>query len=385
VTLPRAENASDLTDPLFEPEPARKREVLDEETFKRMIAIERERTERSTQPFLLMLLEVGNHQGSEKNARALDRMVSTLMSSTRETDVVGWQKERTTIGALFTGLVGDDRNSILSSILNRVSTTLRDELAFNQFNQISISLHFFPDVWDDDSSQRPIDPVLYPDLLSPSSARRSLLAVKRMVDITGSALLLILCAPMLLIIALAIKATSKGPVLFRQQRVGQYGQRFTFLKFRSMYFGNDHSIHKEFVTNLIANGAAEHRPSNGNGQGVYKLTNDKRVTRVGKFLRRTSLDELPQFLNVLRGDMSLVGPRPAIPYEVAAYQTWHRRRVLEAKPGITGLWQVAGRSRVNFDEMVRMDIRYAASWTPWLDLKILIRTPFAVIKGAGAH
>jgi lipopolysaccharide/colanic/teichoic acid biosynthesis glycosyltransferase len=119
--------------------------------------------------------------------------------------------------------------------------------------------------------------------------------------------------------------------------------------------------------------------------GVYKIKDDKRITRVGRFLRRTSLDELPQFINVLNGEMSLVGPRPAIPYELASYQTWHRRRVLEAKPGITGVWQVAGRSRVKFDEMVRMDLRYAMSWSPWLDVKILLLTPLAVIKGSGAY
>jgi lipopolysaccharide/colanic/teichoic acid biosynthesis glycosyltransferase len=114
------------------------------------------------------------------------------------------------------------------------------------------------------------------------------------------------------------------------------------------------------------------------------MTNDPRITPVGAFLRRTSLDEIPQFLNVLRGDMSLVGPRPAIPYEVAAYETWHRRRVLEVKPGITGLWQVYGRSRVKFDDMVRLDIRYAKACSPWLDIKILAQTPKAVLGGDGA-
>jgi exopolysaccharide biosynthesis polyprenyl glycosylphosphotransferase len=205
-----------------------------------------------------------------------------------------------------------------------------------------------------------------------------------MMDIVGSALALIICTPVFLVIALAIKASSKGPVFFRQQRVGQHGKRFTFLKFRSMHIDNDPSVHKEYVTKLIA-GQAERNPSNGNGEGVYKLTNDERVTRVGELLRRTSLDELPQFLNVLKGDMSLVGPRPAVPYEVAAYQTWHRRRVLEVKPGITGLWQVNGRSRVKFDEMVRLDLRYAKSWSPWLDIKILMRTPRAVLTGEGAY
>jgi lipopolysaccharide/colanic/teichoic acid biosynthesis glycosyltransferase len=150
-----------------------------------------------------------------------------------------------------------------------------------------------------------------------------------------------------------------------------------------MYVNNDHSVHQEFVRKLIASEAAD-APSR-NGEGVYKIKNDKRVTRVGKVLRRTSLDELPQFLNVLKGEMSLVGPRPAIPYELAAYQTWHRRRVLEVKPGITGLWQVTGRSTVKFDEMVRLDLRYATSWTPWLDFRILMLTPLAVIRGSGAY
>jgi lipopolysaccharide/colanic/teichoic acid biosynthesis glycosyltransferase len=151
-----------------------------------------------------------------------------------------------------------------------------------------------------------------------------------------------------------------------------------------MHINNDPSVHREYVTKLIA-GQAEREASNGKGEGVYKLTNDRRVTRVGKFLRRTSLDELPQLLNVLEGDMSLVGPRPAIPYEVAAYDTWHRRRVLEVKPGITGSWQVNGRSRVKFDEMVRLDLQYARSWSPWMDINILMRTPAAVFRGDGAH
>ncbi len=383
MTLLRIDKASNPADPLLEWLSAGTREVLNERTFKRMIAVERKRTERSREPFLLMLLEAGNHQGSEKNGKALDDMLSVLPLSIRETDVIGWYKDRTTVGVMFTGLACNDKNSILSVILNKVSSTLLDQLTPDQFNQVSISLHFFPDDWDHDNPGRPSNPSLYPDLLSPDKGRCSLLRIKQVTDTVGSALLLILCTPLFLMIALAIKASSKGPVLFRQQRVGRYGQCFTFLKFRSMRIDNDHSVHKEYVTKLIANGA-ELKPSNGNGKGVYKLTNDTRVTRVGRFLRRTSLDELPQLVNVLKGDMSLVGPRPAIPYELAAYQTWHRRRVLEVKPGITGLWQVSGRSSVKFDEMVRLDLRYATSWSPWLDFKILMRTPRAVIGGAGA-
>jgi len=151
-----------------------------------------------------------------------------------------------------------------------------------------------------------------------------------------------------------------------------------------MYENNDSSTHREYVRQLIA-GTAEKHPSDGDGEGVYKLTRDSRITRVGAFLRRTSLDELPQLINVLRGEMSLVGPRPPVPYEVEEYDIWHRRRLLEAKPGITGLWQVSGRSRVKFDDMVRLDLQYARNWSPWMDVKILMRTPAAVLFGEGAH
>jgi lipopolysaccharide/colanic/teichoic acid biosynthesis glycosyltransferase len=197
-------------------------------------------------------------------------------------------------------------------------------------------------------------------------------------------LAVVLLSPVFLIIAVAIKATSQGPVFFRQRRIGQNGSSFVFLKFRSMYVNNDAAVHKEYVQRLIA-GKADKHPSNGNGQGVYKLTKDSRITRVGALLRKTSLDELPQFINVLRGEMSLVGPRPPVPYEVEAYDIWHRRRLLEARPGITGLWQVNGRSRVTFDDMVRLDLQYARTWSPWMDIKILLRTPAAVVLGEGAH
>jgi lipopolysaccharide/colanic/teichoic acid biosynthesis glycosyltransferase len=383
MTLLRLRDTADQASPKFTPVTVGKSDVLNEESFNRMIAIERKRTERTKQPFLLMLLETGSHKGAATNGGYLDRIVSGLLSAIRETDVIGWYKDRTTVGVIYSGLVVNDRNSALSMILNRVSAVLGEKLTFDQFSQVSISFHFYPDEWDDGKSGRPGNSALYPDLVNASKGRRSVSVIKRAMDIVGSTLMLILCTPIFLIIALAIKMSSKGPVLFRQQRVGQYGQHFTFLKFRSMKLNSDHNVHKEYVTKFIIS-EARRQGSNGNGEGVFKLANDQRITQVGKFLRRTSLDELPQLLNVLTGEMSLVGPRPAIPYELAAYQTWHRRRVLEVKPGITGLWQVSGRSRVTFDEMVRLDLRYAISWSPFLDLAILMRTPFAVIKGEGA-
>jgi lipopolysaccharide/colanic/teichoic acid biosynthesis glycosyltransferase len=380
----RQESPVNLNESLAEALAAAGRIPLNEDAFKRVIAIERKRTERSKSPFVLMLLEVTNPQNEEKTRKALEAITGALIASCRDTDLVGWYKEHAIIGTMFTGLGISDKNSILSAILNRVSETLRNELTFEQFSQISISFHIFPDDWEDDKPGRPSNSALYPDLTNHNSRRKSLLVLKRGIDLLVTAAITILCLPLFIVIAIAVKLSSPGPILFRQQRVGQFGQIFTFLKFRSMVVDNDHSVHKEYVTKMIAEGADAQAKAQGK-QVVYKLTNDKRVTPIGRFLRRTSLDELPQLINVLRGDMSLVGPRPPIPYELAAYQTWHRRRVLEVKPGITGLWQVTGRSRVKFDEMVRLDLRYATSWSPWLDLKILVMTPLAVIKGSGAY
>lgn len=268
--------------------------------------------------------------------------------------------------------------------MTRVSGALRDHLSFEQFSRISISFHLFPEEWDHESPRRSSNPMLYPDLSRREESKKGLTAIKRMMDVVGSLMALFILSPLFLLIALAIKLTSKGPVFFRQERVGQYGVPFVFLKFRSMRAGNNASAHKEYVRQLIA-GQAENKAEQGSGTTVYKLKDDPRITRVGAFIRRTSLDELPQFINVLQGTMSLVGPRPAIGYEVEAYDIWHRRRILEAKPGITGLWQVVGRSRVKFDDMVRLDLKYATTWSPWMDIKILLRTPAAVLFGAGAY
>ena len=362
------------------------RAALPEEAFKRMISVERKRTERSSVPFLLMLLATGEYHSEEKSHLLLVKVISALSTSTRETDVIGWYQQHRCIGVLFTDLIDVDQKATLPTMLGRIGSILRDRLSQEQFNQISISFHVYPDQWDQDGSQRPSNPILYPELPKVDNLSKLFSLTKRAMDIAGSVFLLLLGSPLFVIVALAVKMSSQGPILYRQQRVGQYGRLFTFLKFRSMYIGNDFTIHRNYVTQLIA-GQAERHPVNAgrNARGVYKLTRDNRITAVGAFLRRTSLDELPQLFNVLKGEMSLVGPRPAIPYEVAAYRTWHRSRVLEVKPGITGLWQVNGRCQVGFDDMVRLDIRYAREWSPWLDLKILLRTPRAVIQGAGAH
>ena len=360
------------------------RSILDEESFERVISLETKRSERSQRIFLLMLLDISRVLNGDKDQQAVGKILSALSLAIRETDVAGWHKNGAVVGILFTEISGDSRSSIVSTMLSRVSGVLYSSLDFDQFHQISISHYVFPEEWDHDVPQRPSDPNLYPDLADRENKSRLFSISKRMIDVIGSALGLVVGLPLFLVIAAIIKLSSKGPVLFRQQRIGQYGAPFVFLKFRSMYVNNDSRIHREYVTKLI-NGSTEREPSDGKPVGVYKLTTDPRVTRIGAFLRKTSLDELPQLYNVLKGEMSLVGPRPAIPYEVAAYELWHRRRVLEAKPGITGLWQVRGRSRVAFDDMVRLDVRYARTRSLCLDIKILLETPRAVVLGDGAY
>jgi len=380
---PRSANGVSQPQNLLDSKQVLANEVLAEEVFCRMIALERKRSERTQRPFVLLLMDTGHTPPTEKNGRILLDILSALQTATRETDVMGWYETNSAVGVMFTEITLEN-NLILSTILARISDVLRHRLTSEQFSQVKFSFHLFPEEWNPNNPDRRSNPTLYPDLRQRDGANRLGRAMKRGMDVLGSLLLLALLSPVFLVIAAAIKLNSRGPILFRQQRIGEHGTPFVFLKFRSMYTNNDSSQHKEYVRQLIAGQAAK-QPTSGPGEGVFKLTNDPRITQVGNFLRRTSLDELPQFLNVLRGEMSLVGPRPPVPYEVEAYATWHRRRLLEAKPGITGLWQVQGRSRVGFDDMVRLDLRYARSCSPWLDLKILLQTPKAVIAGNGGY
>jgi lipopolysaccharide/colanic/teichoic acid biosynthesis glycosyltransferase len=356
------------------------RGILSEKHFHRTIALERRRTERSHTPFLLMLIDE-SEIAVDSDGNGLRKVLEVLSLSTRETDVLGWYKDSLVVGAMFTEIEPDNKKAILERMLARVSTALQKNLSFEQFGQIRISFYWFPEEWQQFLSRKPPVTALYPDLANQDHSRKVSHLVKRVMDIAGSFLALIFAAPIFVLLALAIKLTSEGPVFFRQQRIGRYGVPFSLLKFRSMYCGNSNAIHKQYVAQLIA-GTAQKQPCSGNGHSVYKLTTDPRVTSIGAFLRRSSLDELPQLINVLKGEMSLVGPRPPLDYELERYDLWHRRRLMEAKPGITGLWQVNGRNRIPFDEMVRLDLVYANSWSPWLDLKILFRTPKAVLAGA---
>ncbi|MGA9723017.1 MAG: sugar transferase [Candidatus Binatus sp.] len=210
--------------------------------------------------------------------------------------------------------------------------------------------------------------------------------VKRAFDVVCASLILILAMPVMALAALAILIFDGRPVFFRQERIGTQGRHFEMLKLRTMKTCAADLVHRQYVQRWIANGhsATDNAATNGNGAGgeVFKLANDSRVTSVGRILRRFSIDEFPQLLNVVRGDMSLIGPRPALPYELEHYQDWHHRR-FEGMPGITGLWQVSGRNRVSFDEMVKLDVQYLEDWSLTTDIRILFRTIPVLLRGEG--
>jgi lipopolysaccharide/colanic/teichoic acid biosynthesis glycosyltransferase len=197
-------------------------------------------------------------------------------------------------------------------------------------------------------------------------------------DVVLATVLLVLLAPLLLVVAFAIAVSSPGPVLFRQQRLGRDQRRFSMLKFRTMAVGSDDQAHRDYVTRMFSDD-----PRESAEDGLFKLTEDERITGVGGVLRRLSLDELPQLLNVLAGQMSLVGPRPALPWEVKLFQPRHLAR-FQVKPGLTGLWQVKGRSKLSMPQALELDIEYVERRTFWLDLAILVRTVPVVISGSGA-
>jgi len=356
--------------------------LISEELFTNLLSLERKRSERSRKQFVLMLVDAGELLRTDRRKAALEQMTAALSLSTRETDIRGWYREDSVIGVILTEFGSADMSSALNAVFCKVNSALRVNLGTGQMNEIHISFHVFPDDLGTQGGGS-ADFSLYPDFHQEDETKKAARLIKRAIDIAGSLAALILLSPLLLVVAIAIKLTSKGPTLFKQTRVGQYGGRFTFLKFRSMYFRNNPQIHQDYVTRLIS-GEDNGEQGNANG-GVYKIKDDPRITPVGKFLRKTSLDELPQFINVLKGEMSLVGPRPPIPYEVEAYDIWHRRRFLEVKPGITGLWQVNGRSKLKFEDMVRLDLQYARTWSLGLDFKILLETPRAVFFGGGGY
>ncbi|MDE2402247.1 MAG: sugar transferase [Burkholderiales bacterium] len=330
---------------------------------------EKRRVERSRSALSMVLYQLGD-------SRNVDILLEVLHNAKRETDIVGH--------------VGGDRIAVLCPDTDEEGSRCFIQKIATRMDGHSvevISATYPHELFDSLAKGTPTQPAFQPLLATDSSStRRQPYPLKRTLDIVGALVALSLAWPLMLLTAAAIAVSSRGPIIFKQTRLGQGGIPFTFYKFRSMMMNVDDLIHRDFVTSLIK-GAPE-VDSNSAGyqlkQAAYKLAADPRITPVGRFIRKTSIDELPQLFNVLKGDMSLVGPRPPLPYEATQYQPWHLRRLLNLKPGITGLWQVDGRSRVTFNDMVRMDLRYIRDCSLSLDLKILLKTVLVVIRCDGA-
>jgi lipopolysaccharide/colanic/teichoic acid biosynthesis glycosyltransferase len=353
--------------------------VISEELFADALHRERRRADRNNQSMGLLLVSALDADMSEGSA-VCKGIVSGLTSAKRDTDVIGWFERGNSIGVILSDI--ESPTPIIAAGLDaRIRRQISMYVGTAAADSIATRFHFYPELTA--VSDQPVQTILPLPVSAPPRTWRDVSydTTKRAIDIAGSAILLLLLAPVLLITAALVKLKSPGPVFFRQQRIGRMMKPFTILKFRTMHVNVDTRIHQEYVASLIKAKAATHGTG---GEQVFKLASDPRVTPIGRFLRKASIDELPQLINVLRGEMSLVGPRPPLHYEVEQYQRWHCRRVLEAKPGLTGLWQVAGRSRTTFDDMVRLDLRYARARSLWTDIKILLATPGAVIAGKGA-
>jgi lipopolysaccharide/colanic/teichoic acid biosynthesis glycosyltransferase len=300
----------------------------------------------------------------------IHEIVTLLRDAKRETDMIGYLG-----GDLIGLLLTDTDEQGAQGFVRKLATRARDN-GFSTITKTYPGEHLASLVAQ--GQERP-----GPHIQPLESPVRAAYRVKRCLDIIGSIIAMVLLSPVMLITALAVAATSPGPVILKQVRLGKKGVPFVFYKFRSMVANSDDGIHRQYVTSLI-NGDLEGINQGNPAKPLYKIEFDPRVTRVGRFIRKTSIDELPQLFNVLKGDMSLVGPRPPLPYEAENYQSWHLRRILEAKPGMTGLWQVEGRSKISFDEMVRRDLRYIQSCSLLLDLRILFKTIKVVLRCEGA-
>lgn len=376
------------------------------EMFLSRLKEERNRSDRNGKPFSVLLVRVGeDQQGWGRETAFLIKALERFAESVRLSDVMGWYST-TEMGILLPETSEEEAMVVLQRLKGFLRGLERCPLGELGREDGRFRILEYPKTLEEKLREngglpgRPSNAEFehracgfsedWGFLRDTSPCRRtrrdSLVRVldkwaRDCLDFAAASLGLVVLAPVMLGIAVCIKLTSPGPVLFRQKRIGKDGKEFTFLKFRTMYHNCDQEIHKQYVTRLIENRAEKYEAKGGS---YFKLVNDPRVTPVGRFLRITSLDELPQLFNVLKGEMSLVGPRPPIPYEVERYKGWQLRRVLEAKPGITGLWQVSGRSRTTFDEQVRLDLRYVERQSLWMNLRIILRTFKAVFSAKGA-
>ncbi len=342
-------------------------DVLTRSRFLDELRREKLRSDRSKAPLSVALF-------SGPDRAHMQNLLGILGSTKRATDLIGYLGSDC-VAVLLVDTNAEGAKSQTHRVLGlapslrvtSVTRTYPDEL-FDHLLTDGQPLQEFAPFYDQEASNEP---------------GQSGYSLKRAIDVLGAAAGIVALAPLMLATAIAVRASSPGPVIFKQTRVGRHGMPFAFYKFRSMYCNSDDRIHRDYVASLIK-GDLSAANQGDSDKPLYKLKADPRITRVGRFIRKTSIDELPQLFNVLKGDMSLVGPRPPVPYEVEKYQSWHLRRLFEARPGITGLWQVEGRSKTSFDEMVRLDLRYISNCSLRLDLKILIKTVKVVLWDEGA-
>jgi len=353
--------------------------MMDELSFKRMLTLERKRADRSRRSFALVTLNVTSLQKDNRLDPVLvDMAFSALSSCLRETDVIGWHTRDSILGVLLTEFGDYNVKAVSSRVRDKICRELESVFDLDTFRKMKLELHIYP-ASNAELASESFNQIFYPEVLSSDIHYKTSEILKRGLDITFSIMLLPLLAPLMAFLAALVKLTSPGPAFYKQTRQGRLNKEFQLYKFRSMYANASTDVHEAYIDSFIK-GSPEKLDDNG----VYKITSDSRVTPVGRVLRKLSLDELPQFINVLKGDISLVGPRPPLPYEVEKYDIWHKARVLETKPGLTGLWQVEKRNQTTFDDMVRMDIRYARGWSIWKDIKLILKTPLAMFKGDGA-
>ena len=346
--------------------------ALPPQYFAEAVYRESRRSDRSKAP--LSVVQYTIDPAHADDPRHFETLLSVLQGAKRETDLLGC----TGIDALAL-LCPDTDGAGAQGLVAKLAPLLGDLPA------VMITATY-PDHLFDSLSRKTGASATFQALMVPDASPKTVATypLKAPLDFMLALIALAIFGPLMLLVALAVKLTSAGPVIFKQTRLGRGGVPFTFYKFRSMVVDGDDRIHREYMARLIRTGQGDASAEDADSPS-YKMKADPRITKIGKFIRMSSIDELPQLFNVLKGDMSMVGPRPPIPYEAAHYEPWHLQRVLSAKPGITGLWQVAGRSRVTFTEMVRMDLRYVRNCSLRFDLKLLLRTIAVVLRCEGAR
>jgi len=353
------------------------------DSFRMILERERARAERTGHIFSLVIFSFNHGKGTD--AVMLEQLGTVLVQKVRMSDEVGWYDEGKSIGTLLPGTTANGAAQFIEILRKKIGEEVESSLVSTVYTypySLDTTDGCKEAVEERDTRSKSMLSLFAtasssPMTPSPGTTARPLEVLyarpfplwKRTIDFFGALLFLILLFPLFLLVGFFIKVVSPGPVFYRQQRIGYKRRTFTFWKFRTMHVNNDTEGHRQYLSHLIENEAPMTKMDDGN---------DNRIIPFGKFLRYSCIDELPQLINVLKGDMSLVGPRPCLPYEAEKYLHWHARR-FDTMPGMTGLWQVSGKNRMTFKEMIRLDIRYSRKMSPFLDTKILLLTGPAIL------